>query len=61
MFKRRRRADDFAEEIQTHLNLEADDLRSEGLSEQEAHRRARVAFGSVPAAQERFYIRNRIV
>ena len=61
MFKRRRRADDFAEEIQTHLNLEADDLRSEGLSEEEAHRRARVAFGSVPAAQERFYIRNRIV
>jgi putative ABC transport system permease protein len=58
VFKRRRSAYDFAEEIQTHLDLEADDLRSEGLSPEAAHRRARVAFGSLPRAQESFYMRN---
>ena len=33
----------------------------EGLSEDEARRKARVEFGSVPAAQERFYLKSRIV
>ena len=61
MFKRKRSKDDFAEEIKAHLELEADDLKDEGLSEDEARRKARVAFGSVPAAQERFYLRNRLV
>ena len=61
MFKRKRSKDDFAEEIKAHLQLEADDLKDEGLSEDEARRKARVAFGSVPAAQERFYLRNRLV
>lgn len=61
MFKRTRSADDFAEEIKSHLELEADELKREGLSEDEARRRARVEFGSVPAAQERFYLRNRVV
>jgi predicted permease len=59
MHHRKRNADDFAEEIKAHLELEADELRSEGLSEDEAHRKARVAFGSVPAAQQRFYMRSR--
>ena len=58
MFKRRRSADDFAAEIQTHLDIETDDLQSEGLSPEEAHRRARVVFGSLPRAQESFYMRN---
>ncbi len=59
MFQRKRNAEDFAEEIKAHLELEADDLRHEGLSEDEAHRRARSEFGSIPAAQERFYIKGR--
>jgi len=61
MFRRRRNPDDFAEEIKSHLELEADELRSEGLSEEEARRKAKVEFGNVQAAQERFYLRRRIV
>ena len=59
MFRRKRSAKDFAEEIKAHLELEADDLRQEGLSEDEALRKARCEFGSVPAAQERFYLKDR--
>ena len=61
MFKRRRSADDFAEEIKAHLTLEADELKGEGLTEEEARRRARVEFGNLHAAQERFYLKNRVV
>lgn len=60
MFRRRRSAEDFAEEIRSHLDLEADELRSEGLNEEEAHRKARVEFGNARAAQERFYLKDRI-
>lgn len=60
MFRRRRSADDFAEEIQSHIELQAHALESEGLSEQEAYRRARVEFGGAQAAQERFYLSSRI-
>jgi len=60
MWKRRRSAEDFAEEIRSHLALEADRLLEEGASEEEAQRMARVQFGSVPAARERFYLRNRL-
>jgi macrolide transport system ATP-binding/permease protein len=61
MFKRKRSTDDFAQEVEAHLELEADELKREGLSEDEARRAARVEFGSVRAAQERFYLRNRVV
>ena len=61
MFRRRRSADDFAAEIKSHFELEADELQSEGLNPEEAYRRARVEFGSAQAAQERFYLRGRIV
>jgi macrolide transport system ATP-binding/permease protein len=61
MFKRTRSTDDFAEGIKAHLELEADELKSEGLSDDEARRKARVEFGSVRAAQERFYLKSRIV
>jgi macrolide transport system ATP-binding/permease protein len=61
MFRRGRSAEDFAEEIKSHLELEADELQSEGLSEGEAHRRARAEFGNVPRTQERFYLRSRVV
>lgn len=59
MFRRKRSAEDFAEEIRSHLELEADELRSEGISGNEARRRARVEFGSVSAAEERFYLKDR--
>ncbi|MGA7316329.1 MAG: ABC transporter permease [Silvibacterium sp.] len=61
MFKRKRSTEDFAEEIKAHLELEADDLKREGVSEEEARRTARVEFGSVSAAKERFYLRKRVV
>jgi len=60
MFRRRRSADDFAEEIRSHLDLEADDLEGEGLSADEARRRARVEFGNVRAAEERFHLKDRV-
>ncbi len=61
MFRRKRSAEDFAEEIKTHLELEADELQSSGLSEDEARWRARREFGSVRAAQERFHLKGRWV
>lgn len=60
MFSRKRSAEDFAEEIKAHLDLDADELQDEGLSEEEAHRNARVAFGNAPVAEERFRLRNRV-
>ena len=53
--------EDFAEEIKAHLELEADDLKQEGLNEDEARWKARRAFGNVSAAQERFYMKDRWV
>ena len=61
MFWRKRSTEDFAEEIKAHLELEADDLKREGLSEDEARRKARREFGNVRAAQERFYLKGRWV
>jgi predicted permease len=61
MFWRKRSAEDFAEEIKAHLELEAEDLKREGLSEDEARRKARREFGNVRAAQERFYMKGRWV
>ena len=40
MFRRRRRGDDFAEEIKSHFELEADELEGEGLREEEAENSA---------------------
>ncbi|HEY1985568.1 MAG TPA: ABC transporter permease [Terracidiphilus sp.] len=59
MFRRKRSAQDFAEEIKAHLELEADELRQQGLNPEEARYQARREFGSVRAAQERFYLRSR--
>src|SRR5260370_40170371 len=61
MLRRKRSAEDFAEEIKMHLELEAEELRREGLSEDEARRVARREFGNVRAAQERFYLKDRWV
>jgi putative ABC transport system permease protein len=60
MFLRKRSAKDFAAEIEAHLALEADELESEGVSEDEAHRRARTEFGSVSVAKERCNLKDRI-
>ena len=60
MFKRKRSADDFAEEIRSHLEFEADEFRTEGMSDEEADRRAHVEFGSVRGAKERFYLKSRV-
>ena len=57
MFRRKRSASDFDEEIQAHLALEADELEARGVPEDEAQRRARVTFGSVAVARERFNLR----
>jgi len=56
MIERRKRCDeDFAQEIQAHLELETDRLREKGMSEAEARAAAHRAFGNVTSAQERFY------
>jgi hypothetical protein len=59
MFRPKRSEEDIAEEIRAHLDLEADDLRQEGLSPDEARWRARRQFGNVRAAQEHFYSKDR--
>src|SRR5579872_1524109 len=59
MFERKRSAKDFSEEIEAHIELEVAELRCEGLSEEDARLRARQKFGSVRAAQERFYMSGR--
>ncbi len=61
MAKSRRSAEDFTEEIRTHLQLEAEELETEGLSHDKAERSARVAFGNVAVARERFNLRHRWV
>ena len=61
MFGRRRTKDDFAKEIEAHLELEADEWKREGSSEEEARRKARLEFGNVQAAQERFHLKSRVV
>jgi hypothetical protein len=55
MFWRKRKPSDFAAEIQAHLELEAEQLKEQGLSEEEARMAARRAFGNVTRAEERFY------
>src|SRR5450432_4513283 len=61
MFRRRKRtAADFTEEVRAHLQLEADELKSEGQTEARAHTAARKAFGNVMAAEERFYEKGRL-
>ncbi len=57
MFGRKRSAKDFAEEIKAHIELEADELRDEGLSSDEAQRKAHVTVGNARLAEERYYRR----
>src|SRR5690349_1079482 len=55
MFRRKRKANDFGAEIEAHIQLEAERLREQGLSEEDARAAARRAFGNVTQTQERFY------
>ena len=55
MFWRRRKQEDFRAEVEAHIELEAERLKEQGLSDEEACAAARRAFGNVTRAQERFY------
>jgi len=56
MFTRRRhKPADFSAEIEAHIALEADRLRSEGVSDTDAQAQARRTFGNALHAQERYY------
>jgi putative ABC transport system permease protein len=55
MFWRRRKQNDFNAEVEAHIALEADRLKEQGLSEEEARAAARRAFGNVTQARERFF------
>lgn len=55
MFRRRRDTDDYAAEIESHLQFEIDRLQNEGLSPDAARAAARRAFGNVTLSTERHY------
>ena len=56
MFGRKKRSlSDFDEEIQARLDLETEEFKEDGLSEEEARYAARRKFGNVTIARERFY------
>jgi predicted permease len=61
MFRRKRKASDFAAEIEAHLQLETERLREQGLSDEQARTAARRSFGNVTNSQERFYESGRLV
>jgi len=51
----RRSQRDFEDEIRSHLELETERLRAQGLSPAEAEHAARLRFGNVGVAEDRFY------
>ncbi|HYC52910.1 MAG TPA: ABC transporter permease [Gemmatimonadaceae bacterium] len=51
----RRSQDDFENEIKSHLELETERLRAQGMSQADAERAARRNFGNVGVAEDRFY------
>src|SRR6476620_6789954 len=55
MWKGRRPDNDFSAEIRSHLDHETDRLIAAGMRPDEARLTARKAFGSVAAAEERYY------
>lgn len=60
MRRHRKRSDaDFAEEIRAHLELEQDQLESEGMTRQAAGYVARRTFGNMAAVQEQHYEKGR--
>lgn len=61
MFRRKRKTEDFQEEIRAHIELEADRLRQQGMGDEEALTAAYRAFGNVAQTQERFYESARVL
>jgi predicted permease len=55
MLRRKRKENDFSEEIKAHIQLESERLRGQGMSEDEALASARRTFGNVGRAEESFY------
>ena len=55
MHWRKRKQGDFKAEIAAHLEIEAERLKEQGLSEAEARTAARRAFGNLTRAEESFY------
>jgi predicted permease len=51
----RRSQRDFEDEIRTHIDLEVERLRAQGLSLEDAERAARRRFGNVGVVEDRFY------
>jgi putative ABC transport system permease protein len=60
MFGRRSQRD-FEDEVRAHIDLEAERLRAQGISPQDAERQARRHFGNVGVAEDRFYHAQRFV
>ena len=61
LLPKRRKQADFAAEIESHIAIEAERLREEGLSATEAGTAARRKFGNILRAEERFYESRRIL
>ncbi len=61
MFWRRRKHNDFAAEIESHIAIEADRLRQEGRSAADSEQTARLKFGNILQTEERFYEGQRIL
>jgi putative ABC transport system permease protein len=57
----RRSQEDFEDEIRSHIELETERLKAQGMSEAEAARMARRRFGNVGVAADRFYHGRRLV
>ena len=57
----RRSQRDFENEIQSHIDLEADRLIEEGMNPRDARAAARKRFGNVTRAQERYFDTGRMV
>ncbi|HEY1947936.1 MAG TPA: permease prefix domain 1-containing protein [Bryobacteraceae bacterium] len=54
-WRRKRSPNDFFSEVRSHIELETDRLRAEGLSDADARFQARKSFGNVLRSEERFY------
>ena len=61
MFWRKRKHSDFQAEIQSHLDIESDELAEEGSNPGDAKYQARREFGNVTGSEERFYESSRWV
>jgi predicted permease len=60
-FRRKRRLEDFSKEVQSHIELEADQLVREGMTPEKARSAAIRRFGNPGVAEERFYELGRVL